>query len=205
MKRVLTWSLTAIMLATSAWAMVNITVAKNETAVGGTVYRLDPGRAAAFKGWEHVVAHLREIGETELLAQLEERRAQEQVWIAPRMPPGIRAAWVATLGLVKRIYVAERELVSTPEALYPQLDVPPAHRETFAWMSLAGTLVHELAHARGVEAETGAYAIELQWLHTLRNLPRLQALPPEQRRAYDWAIETAIGNAERARVRATGS
>jgi hypothetical protein len=176
--------------------MKEIAKARNEVEAGGSVRVLEPTSGPAFAAWEHLMRHLDEVDARELRAHLEALRAERRIWLAPRLHPQQRALFVSTLGLVARVYVAERELTWAPQALYPNLHVPPDHLETFAWVSLAGTLLHEMAHARGVLTESNAYALEIEWLQTLARRP---PPTPERARAWEWATRTAIGNAQRAR------
>lgn len=188
-----------IVLGTGA-AIRHIAIAKNEAMAGGGAYALGPDRGAAWAGWEHLLAHVRKAGATTLLGELESLQRGGRIWVAPRLPKEQRAIWVRTLGLVDRVYVAERELTWSPAALQPGLRVPPLHLDAFAWVSLSGTLVHEMAHARGVATESSAYDLEILWLETIANLPGIVALPPPEREATAWAIRAAVDNARRARA-----
>lgn len=190
-------------VAATAGAMYAIARSKNETVAGGASYPLDAAHPPAFAGWKTLIAQLRAMGALPLAEELERLRLDGKVRVAPVLDPGRRAIWVSSLGL-DAVYVAERELTWPPERLYPALKVPRPERRAFAWLSLAGTLVHELAHAKGVISEEGAYQLEIEWLESLRALPAVDALSPEHREAWEWAVETAIGNATRARAKALG-
>lgn len=194
------FSVVAIVAGT-AGAMYGIARYKNEALAGGVSYPLDSSHAPAFAGWAQLIARLRAIGALPLSAELERLREEGKVRVAPAMDPGRRAIWVSSLG-VDAVYVAERELTWPPERLYPRLQAPPLYRETFARLSLSGTLAHELAHARGVISEGGAYQLEIEWLQSLRAMSKVRALPPEQREAWEQAADAAIANATRAREQA---
>jgi hypothetical protein len=187
-------------LGTTFVGMREIAKARNEGEAGGAVYVLDPASGPAWAAWQHLLTHLQEVDARELRARLEKLQAEQRIWIAPRLGSGQRALWISTLGLVERVYVAERELTRPPAELYPNLHVPPLHLETFRWISLAGTLLHELSHARGVLTEANAYQLEIEWLQSLANRPTSWPPGSPQREAWDWAVKTAIANAERAKA-----
>lgn len=194
--------LAAVIVALTAVAVTTIARRRNEALAGPGLYRLDSGHPRALQAWTALLERQRAVDARHLADRLDALREEGQVWCAPALDPGLRAIFVSTLGLVERVYVAERELLATPAELYPDLKVPPRHLEEFAWLTLSSTLLHELSHARGVASESGAYAEEIEWLQTLAARPDLRPLDSPERQAWDWARQTAIGNARKAREKA---
>jgi hypothetical protein len=56
----------------------------------------------------------------------------------------------------------------------------------------------EIAHYDGHVEEAAAFAREIAWYQELQAAPFLQAHPAVERRAWDWALESALRSARRA-------
>jgi len=146
------------------------------------------------------------MGDPGLADRLDRLRAQGAVWIAPRLGPERWAVFVTALGLSRRIYVRREALLDPVAHLYraPRPDIPPEYQSAHAWIGLAGALRHEVAHFDGVRDEAPAYDAELAWYETVRHSPRLDAMSDEQRRAWEWGLESAVLSARKARAAAVG-
>ena len=131
-------------------------------------------------------------------------RLQESgdLWVAPALEGGRSAISVSVLRL-RRVFVRSDELVAR-DLPFPDLDVPEPAQRTFATIRLAGTLFHELQHYEGLDDEEATYAREIEWYHGLR-ARMLDRLPGEERRRFEWAVDSAIETATAAREKAKGS
>lgn len=179
-----------------------IAEAKNETSVGGSVFRLDASWPQEMAAFQLVRAEVARMGDPALADRLERLRQDGEIWVAPRLGPERWAVFVETLGLVQRIYVRRVALVDPLAHLYgrPRLDAPLAYQRAHAWISLAGALRHELAHRDGVIEEGPAYDVEIEWYEKLRDSAFLASLEGEERAAWEWGIESAILSARKARA-----
>jgi hypothetical protein len=190
--------------AVTYFALLRIAEAKCDAAVGSQGLPLDaihPVELAAFRRLE---SQLERIGETSLAARLEELRLKEAIWVAPTLGPGRWAAYVESLGLVRRIYFRRLALLDPVAHLYPGgvLDVPAAFQNTFAWLSLAGAMRHELAHYDGALPESEAYRIELAWYEEIRRSAFVATREGRERDVWKWAIDSAIASAQVAATKA---
>jgi hypothetical protein len=192
----------AVLLLGATYAGVHrIAEAKNETTVGGAVFRLDDARPAETAAFQAVLAQVARMGDAALAQRLEALRQEGEVWVAPKLGPERWAVFVESLRLVRRIYVRREALLDPVAHLYrvPRPDVPPGHQRAHAWISLAGALRHELAHRDGLLDEAAAYEAEIEWYERLRASPFLASLVPEEREAWEWGIDSAILSARKAR------
>ena len=144
------------------------------------------------------------MGEHTFADRLERLRKDGAIWVAPALGLDRWAVFAEALGLIRRIYVRRQALLDPVVHLYPQTTpmVPDASQRALASLSLAGALRHELAHHEGMVDEEDAYATETAWYEGIRASPWIASLPSDRRRAYEWAIESAILNARRASARA---
>ena len=196
---------TIVILAAATWGgLLRVAESKSDEAAGGGAFRLAVPRHDELAAFARLRSDLERYGEEGTAASLEALRAKGAIWVAPRLDRGRWAVYVSSLGLVRRIYVRGEALRDPAGHLFAGVasEAPPAHREAFARMSLAGALVHELAHHDGIEDEGAAYELELGWYERVRKSPFVAGLPREARAAYDWAIESAILSARAARRRA---
>jgi hypothetical protein len=195
----------AVVLAAATYGvLLRIAEAKVETAVGGGGFPLDEQRPAELAAFQRLRASLAEIGERDLGDRLEHLRKDGAIWIAPALGPDRWAVFAEALGLVRRIYVRRLALLDPRAHHYPAptAGIPDAHQRTFAWLSLAGALRHELAHHEGMIEEADAYAAEVAWYEGLRASPWFASLQGESRRVFDWALESAVLTARRASEKA---
>jgi hypothetical protein len=185
---------------------VRIAEAKSENAVGGEVAPLDGRRSADLEAFQELRARIVRLGDAALAERLERLRADGEIWVAPRLGPERWAVFVDALSLVKRIYLRREALLDPVAHLYrtPRPDIPRPYREAHAWIGLAGALRHELAHRDGVHDEGQAYDAELAWYDTLRQAPLLERAGAEERRAWEWGLESAVLSARKARAAASG-
>jgi hypothetical protein len=190
-------------VASTYFAIVRIAEYKSDALAGGGTFVLDGRHAAESNALDALSGQLRGWGEHELAASLAGLQGSGHLWVAPRLAGGRSAIYVNALGIVSRIYVRGDELVSR-SLPFPDLDIPESARRTFARIRLAGTLVHELQHYQGVEDEEAVYEREMAWYRGLgeRTLDRLQG---EERRWFEWAVESALESAEAARAKASGT
>jgi hypothetical protein len=183
----------------TAAALYAIAVHKNEALAGPGAFRLDGAHPEELRVFEDLLTQLTACDPTDVAGRMRAASARGVVWIAPNLDPGRRAVYVNSLNLV-RVYIARRELMEPSERLFPQMHVPEANLRTFAFVTFAGTLEHELAHYGGIEDEGAAYATEIAWYRMLRRSDYRARMTPEDRSVYDWAIDLAIGNAEHAKT-----
>ena len=194
----------ALLIGATGFGLYRIGQAKNETAVGGAVFRLDESWPQEFAAFQVVRAEIAQMGDPDLADRLEALRRDGEIWVAPKLGPGRWAAFVDTLHLVRRIYVRRVALLDPLTHLYgrPRPDIPLAYQRAHAWVNLAGTLRHELAHRDGEIEEGPAYDAEIAWYEQLRVSPFLASLEGDERAAWEWGIESAILSAQKARAMA---
>jgi hypothetical protein len=168
---------------------------------------LDAQHPAELEAFEHLRSRIAAMGDAALSDRLEELRQKHEIWVAPRLGPERWAVFVEALSLVKRICIRREALLDPVAHLYrtPRPDIPRPYQEAHAWIGLAGALRHELAHHDGLRDEAAAYDAELAWYETVRHSPRLDGMPDEQRRAWEWGLESAVLSARKARAAAVGS
>jgi hypothetical protein len=188
------------------FALLRIAEAKSEAAVGGEVVPLDAPHPAELEAFGNLRSRIAGMGDTALSDRLEDLRGKHQIWVAPRLGPERWAVFVEALSLVRRIYIRREALLDPVAHLYrtPRPDIPRAYQEAHAWIGLAGALRHELAHHDGRRDEAPAYDAELAWYETIRHPPRLDRASDEERRAWDWGLESAMLSGRKARAAAVG-
>ena len=188
------------------FALLRIAEAKSETAVGGQVAPIDARRREEFEAFQDLRTRIARMGDVPLADRLERLREAREMWVAPRLGPERWAVFVEALSLVKRIYLRREALLDPVAHLYrtPRPDIPRAYQEAHAWIGLAGALRHELAHRDGVLDEAAAYDAELAWYERLRQAPP-PARSDEERRAWEWGLESAVLSARKARETASGA
>jgi hypothetical protein len=189
------------------FALVRIAEAKSESAVGGEVVPLDAHRRAELAAFEELRVHIVRLGDAVLAQRLERLRADGEIWVAPRLGPERWAVFVDALSLVRRIYLRREALLDPVAHLYrtPRADIPRPYQEAHGWIGLAGALRHELAHRDGVHDEGRAYDAELAWYDTLRQAPLLERAGADERRAWEWGLESAVLSARKARTASSPS
>jgi hypothetical protein len=167
---------------------------------------LDARRSAELEAFQELRTRLVRLGDAPLAERLERLRADGEIWVAPRLGPERWAVFVEALSLVKRIYLRREALLDPVAHLYrtARPDIPRPYQEAHAWIGLAGALRHELAHRDGVHDEGQAYDAELAWYETLRQAPLLEKSGGEERRAWEWGLESAVLSARKARATASG-
>lgn len=193
--------LAAVLLAAATYGvLVRIAEAKVETAVGEGAFRLDGKRPNELAAFQRLRASLADIGEKAFADRLEKLRRDGAIWVAPSLGPGRWAVFVEALRLVRRVYVRRLALLDPRAHHYPVIpaDIPEANQRTFAWLSLAGALRHELAHYDGMLEESDAYAAEIAWYEGLRASPWFASLQGKARDVFAWALESAVLTARRA-------
>lgn len=198
--------LAAVLVAAATYGvLLRIAEAKVETAVGGGAFPLDDTRPDELAAFRRLRTSLAEIGEQAMADRLERLRQDGKIWIAPSLGPGRWAVFVESLRLVRRIYVRRLALMDPRAHHYPvtQAGIPDANQRTFAWISLAGALRHELAHHDGMIEEADAYAAEIAWYEGLRASPWFASLEGETRAVFEWALDSAVLTARSARAKET--
>jgi len=191
----------ALVLAIATYfGVLRIAEAKSDAAVGSRGLLLDekqPVDLAAFRRFE---ARLVVMGQKALADRLEELRLGRELWVAPGLGADRWAAYVDSLGLVRRIYIRRVALLNPPAHLYPRGAplVPLGHQIAFGWLSLGGAMRHELAHRDGLIDEADAYRVELAWYEEVGQSPFMAELEGEERVAWEWALESALASARKA-------
>jgi hypothetical protein len=183
----------------------NIAAARNEVAVGGGCVRLEPSGTDGV-AFGRILVVIEGLGRSDLAERLRELQRRGALWAAPNLGKQYWALYVDTFGLVRRIYVREGALRSPESQLFPAGDasIPLDKRRTFANVSLAGALFHELQHWDGIKDEETAYDREIAWLEALQS--SLPVAPSAgERDALEWGIESATLSARKARALAVGA
>lgn len=191
----------AVVLAiTTYFGVLRIAEAKSDAAVGSRGLMLDENQPADLAAFRRFQAQLVVMGQEVLADRLEELRRGRELWVAPGLGPDRWAAYVESLGLVRRIYIRRVALLNPPAHLYPRGAplVPLGHQTAFGWLSLGGAMRHELAHRDGLIEEADAYRVELAWYEEVSQSPFIAALEGEERAAWEWALESALSSARRA-------
>jgi hypothetical protein len=197
--------LAAVLLAAATYGvLLRIAEAKVEASVGGGAFPLDEKHLAELAAFERLRTSLAEIGEQAFADRLESLRKDGAIWIAPGLGPDRWAVFTESLRLVRRIYVRRLALLDPRAHLYPVAppDIPDPNQRAFAFISLAGALRHELAHYDGMLREADAYAVEIAWYEGVRVKRWFTSLTGENRRVFDWALESAILTARSASEKA---
>ena len=168
---------------------------------------IEAPRREELEAFEDLRSRIAGMGDAALADRLERLREAREIWVAPRLGPERWAVFVEALSLVKRIYLRREALLDPVAHLYrtPRPDIPRAYQEAHAWLGLAGALRHELAHRDGMRDEAAAYDAELAWYETVRQAAPLTRMGDEERRAWEWGLESAVLSARKARDTASGS
>jgi hypothetical protein len=189
-----------ILVVATYFGVLRIAEAKCDEAVGSLGLALDGSHPDDLASFRNLQTQLTAMGQKGLAERLDDLRDRGQLWVAPGLGPERWAAYVQSLGLVKRIYIRRLALLNPLAHLYPRgaPDVPPAHQAAFAWLSLGGAMRHELAHFDGAIEEADAYLQELAWYAEIQDSTFVLGLGVEDRAAWDWGLESAILSARKA-------
>ncbi len=194
----------AVLAIATYYGVLRIAEAKCDAAVGSLGTPLDQSRPEDLAAFQRLRGQLVTFGQTAFADRLEELREKKELWVAPGLGPDRWAAYVESLGLVRRIYIRRVALINPRLHLYPQgaIDLPAGHQIAFAWLSLGGAMRHELAHLDGAIEEAEAYRVELEWYEEIRRSPFLTSREGEERAMWEWALESAMASARKAAARA---
>ena len=195
----------AVVLAVATYyGVLRIAEAKCDAAVGSLGTPIDESRPEDLAAFQRLREELATLGQNAFADRLEQLRQKRELWAAPGLGPDRWAAYVESLGLVRRIYIRRVALINPRLHLYPAgtADVPTGHQIAFAWLSLGGAMRHELAHRDGAIEEAEAYRVELAWYEEIRQSPFLTSREGEERVLWDWALESAVASARKAAARA---
>jgi hypothetical protein len=196
----------ALLVAVAGYfAVLRIAESKNEAIVGSDTFSLASGHPGEREAFERLRGKLDMLDQHELSGRLEALRGEGRVWVAPSLGAERWAVFVASLRLVRRVYIRGPALLDPGAHLYAQgrREGSAAQQEAFGWLSLGGALRHELAHYDGELDESAAYARELGWYAEVRRSAFVEGLDPATRRAWDWALDSAELSARAARDTAT--
>ena len=184
-----------LLVAVVGFGVRRIAEAKSDAEVGGEGVRLAEEATPDFAALARLRSQLDTMGQIQLRARIERLTAEGELWVAPRMTPSRWAAYVESLGIVRRVYVRRVALQEPIRQLYPAgppAEVPPAYQDALGWLGLAGAMRHEMAHRDGALEESDAYAIELQWYREVQSSRFVTTMSGEPREAWDWAIDSSI-------------
>jgi hypothetical protein len=167
---------------------------------------IEAPRREELEAFEDLRSRIAGMGDAALADRLERLREAREIWVAPRLGPERWAVFVEALSLAKRVFLRRQALLDPVAHLYrtPRPDIPRAYQEAHAWLGLAGALRHELAHYDGLRDEAAAYDVELAWYETVRQAAPLARMGNEERRAWDWGLESAVLSARKARATVSG-
>ncbi len=183
------------------FGVMRIAEAKCDAAVGSRGLLLDESRPDDLAAFRRLQAQLVLMGQRAFAERLESLRVARELWVAPGLGPDRWAAYVESLGLVRRIYIRQVALLKPLAHLYPRgapATVPHAEQTAFAWLSLGGAMRHELAHRDGAVEEASAYAMELAWYEEVRRSDFMRSLEGENLAAWEWAIDSSVASAQKA-------
>ena len=195
----------AVTLAVATYyGVLRIAEAKCDQAVGSLGLRIDESHPEELAALKLLQDELVRLGQVTLAERLEALRLSKELWAAPGLGEDRWAAYVESLGLVKRIYIRRVALLNPRAHLYPQgaPSIPASYQNAFAWLSLGGAMRHELAHRDGAIEEAAAYRLELLWYDEVKQSAFVGGLEGDARAAWDWALESAILSARKAARRA---
>jgi hypothetical protein len=195
-------ALVVVIIFSTYFAIVRVAEEKANALAGGGAFRLDRQSPEEQHAFASLLDQLRSWEEPDLAASLEQLQVSGNLWVAPRLTGQRSAIFVSALGLVSQVFVRRDELVS-PKLPFPDVDIPDPAQRTFITIRLAGTLYHELQHFEGLEDEKQTYDREIAWYERLRD-GTLDRLEGEERRWFEWAVNSAIQSAGAARERAEG-
>jgi hypothetical protein len=176
-----------------------IAARKNAELAGPATYRLDRGPER--QAFDALLEELERLEQVELATRLRTLDAEGLLWVAPFLPGDRQAVYVSSLGLIERIYV-DRDALLLEELPFQGSDLPGEWRRLYALLRLGGTLYHEIQHLDGVLEETVAYRREAAWYTAVAQTDYVRGLAGEDRRRYDWALESAILSVGKAAERA---
>lgn len=193
--------LAVVLLAATAASIYRVVEMRNEATAGAGVFRLDDSRRDEMEAFGRLRKALATMGQRALAERLKALRERGSLWIAPNLGPGRWAIFVDSASLVRRIYIRRLALIEPRAHLYAEGEgsVPLAQQDAFAEISLAGALYHELTHYDGTVDEAAAYDREIAWYEALRASPWHAGLDADRLRVYDWALESAVLSARKAR------
>jgi hypothetical protein len=184
-----------LIVAAAALAIRAIAARKNEELAGPATYPLGEGPERA--SFDALLAELERLEQGDLAADLRELEDAGGLWVAPFMPEGRQALYVNSLLLVERIYIG-RDSLLLEDLPFPDSGLALEWRRLYALIRLGGTLFHELQHLQGVLEETTAYQREAAWYAAVARSSFVRRLEGEEKRRYDWAIESAVLSVEKA-------
>lgn len=202
MKALQQFGLALAIVAVTYYAIVRVAEEKAGALAGGDTAPLADQTRAERDAFEALLTQLRIWDQAALALALSQLRDDGNLWVAPHLSGDRSAIFVSSLGLVSRVYVRREELVA-PELPFPGAGIPEPARRTFATIRLAGTLYHELQHHEGLEDEGATYDREIGWYRGL-GATTLEGLQGEEKRQFEWAIDSAVQSADAARVKAVG-
>jgi hypothetical protein len=194
--------LVAAIAASTYYAILRVAEHKADALAGGDTFRLDGAHPEEKQAFDALVGQLRRWEQSDLAESLLSLQEQGRLFVAPRLAGERSAIYVDALGLVRRIYLRPDELLSR-RLPFPDLDAPATAQRTFTRIRLAGTLYHELQHYGGLEDEGATYDREIAWYRRLRDTV-LPGLRGERARWFEWAVDSALDSAAKAREKATG-
>ena len=202
MRALLKLGVAVAIVASTYYAIVRVAEEKANALAGGRTFVLDQQSREEWAAFGALRERLRGWDEVDLAVALLRLQESGDLWVAPGLEGGRSAICVRVLRL-KRVFVRRDELVAR-ERPFPDLDVPESAQLTFATIRLAGTLVHELQHYAGLEDEAATYEREVAWYEGLR-ARMLERLAGEERRWFEWAVDSAIETALAAQDKAGAS
>lgn len=203
MRTILKLALALAIVASTYSAVLRIAEHKADGLAGGETFVPDESHPAERAALDALQGRLRGWGEGDLAASLARLQGAGRLRVAPRLAGGRSAVYVRVRGLVSRVYVRSDELVAR-RLPFPEIDVPDEARRTFAAIRLAGTLYHEIQHSEGIENEDEAYEREMAWYRGLEQRAA-ERFDGEERRWFEWAVESALGSAAAAREKAAAT
>src|SRR5262245_24137525 len=96
-----------LLTAVVGYGLLRIAEAKSDAQVGGEGIRLDESTPEDFAALRRLESELESMGQITLRERIEKLRTDKELWVAPRMTPTRWAAYVESLGAVRRVYVRQ--------------------------------------------------------------------------------------------------
>jgi len=188
-----------LIVVAAAMAIRVIAARKNEELAGPATYRLDRGPER--DAFDALLEELGRLEQVELATRLRALDAEGLLWVAPFLPGDRQAVYVSSLGLIERIYL-DRGALLLEELPFQDSGLPEDWRRLYALIRLGGTLYHEIQHLDGVLDEAVAYRREAAWYSAIAATGYVGRLEGEDRRRYDWALDSAMLSVGKAAERA---
>ncbi len=199
MKKIIRLFIALIVLIATICIVYAIAVTKNQNMAGGDVYKLVYG-IQEYEKIDTLLKKMSKMGAEEYSSKITDLLKEGKVWIALNLHDK-QGVYINSLNIIKRIYIDKNALMNSV-AFFEKLrsiDIAIEYLEAFAELTLVGTILHEYIHYSGIPDENYVYQREIDFYQKLKDSEFYNNLNYEQKEYYNWAIESAIKSAIKAR------